>query len=310
MRRIRRILLFAPRGTDAAAATATATRLARDHRAQLAVLDVVADLSSPLAMLGKGADRKAIQAALVAHRKDELRRFVEQAVPGDVNVAVDIAAGTAFIEVIRYVLKHGQQMMIKPAGGAETRRARLLGGNDMHLLRKCPCPVWLVKSGQPSAPGLVLAAVDPVGAENRKLSAKVLELAADIATRDGAVLHVVHGWNFPYEDALRSRNVMSDKAIADMRVQIQGGHREGVDKLLVSRRLTDLKPKIHLREGRPSKLILEVAAKEKADLIVMGTVGRTGVSGLVIGNTAERVLHEVRCSVMAVKPDGFETPVR
>ncbi len=49
---------------------------------------------------------------------------------------------------------------------------------------------------------------------------------------------------------------------------------------------------------------------EKADLLVMGTVCRTGVPGFFIGNTAEDVLQQVDCSVLAVKPKGFVTPVK
>jgi nucleotide-binding universal stress UspA family protein len=45
------------------------------------------------------------------------------------------------------------------------------------------------------------------------------------------------------------------------------------------------------------------------DLLVMGTVCRTGIAGFLIGNTAEEVLNQVDCSVLTVKPEGFETPV-
>ena len=45
-------------------------------------------------------------------------------------------------------------------------------------------------------------------------------------------------------------------------------------------------------------------------LIVMGTVARTGLSGLFMGNTAEEILRSVDCSVLAVKPEGFVTPVK
>ena len=57
-------------------------------------------------------------------------------------------------------------------------------------------------------------------------------------------------------------------------------------------------------------MIPELAAKLEVGLIVMGTVSRTGVDGLLIGNTAEKILRQVDCSVLAVKPDGFITPVR
>ncbi len=56
-------------------------------------------------------------------------------------------------------------------------------------------------------------------------------------------------------------------------------------------------------------MIPELAYKEKVDLIIMGTVCRTGIAGFFIGNTAEKVLQQVHCSVLTVKPDGFATPV-
>ena len=46
-----------------------------------------------------------------------------------------------------------------------------------------------------------------------------------------------------------------------------------------------------------------------AELIVMGTVGRTGIPGFFIGNTAETILNQIDCSVLTVKPHGFVSPV-
>ncbi len=66
---------------------------------------------------------------------------------------------------------------------------------------------------------------------------------------------------------------------------------------------------MHLLKGNAGTLIPELAQEKAIELIVMGTVCRTGVSGMIIGNTAETVLRRVDCSVLAVKPDGFVTPV-
>jgi len=57
------------------------------------------------------------------------------------------------------------------------------------------------------------------------------------------------------------------------------------------------------------KLIPKLAQTKGIELIVMGTVCRTGVAGLIIGNTAENVLRQVDCSVLTVKPEGFVSPV-
>jgi nucleotide-binding universal stress UspA family protein len=62
-------------------------------------------------------------------------------------------------------------------------------------------------------------------------------------------------------------------------------------------------------KGEPGHLIPQLAAKMEVGLIVMGTVSRTGVAGFLIGSTAERTLRQVDCAVLAVKPEGFVTPV-
>jgi nucleotide-binding universal stress UspA family protein len=63
------------------------------------------------------------------------------------------------------------------------------------------------------------------------------------------------------------------------------------------------------RRGEPEAVIPEFVVAQGIDLVVMGTVARSGIAGLLIGNTAERVLSKLPCSVLAVKPDGFVCPV-
>ena len=69
------------------------------------------------------------------------------------------------------------------------------------------------------------------------------------------------------------------------------------------------KPVEHLIKGSGRKVIPALVRSAKADLVVMGTVARTGIPGYFMGNTAELVLSQIDCSVLAVKPTGFVTPV-
>jgi universal stress protein E len=66
---------------------------------------------------------------------------------------------------------------------------------------------------------------------------------------------------------------------------------------------------IQLVEGEPERAISQFVDKNGVDLVVMGTVARSGIAGLVMGNTAERVLQRLRGSVLAIKPPGFVSPV-
>lgn len=67
---------------------------------------------------------------------------------------------------------------------------------------------------------------------------------------------------------------------------------------------------VHLIKGAPGELISSAVEEWAVDLVVIGSVGRSGIPGLLIGNTAERVLNAVDCSVLTLKPEGFETPIR
>ena len=61
--------------------------------------------------------------------------------------------------------------------------------------------------------------------------------------------------------------------------------------------------------GNPRDVLPLYVEENQIDLISMGTVCRTGIKGFLIGNTAESILAEVQCSVLALKPDGFVSTV-
>ena len=70
-----------------------------------------------------------------------------------------------------------------------------------------------------------------------------------------------------------------------------------------------IQPQVHIVKGKAHKVIQDLVQEQKADLVVMGTVARTGIPGVITGNTAESILNNIGCSVLAVKPPGFVTPV-
>ena len=86
-------------------------------------------------------------------------------------------------------------------------------------------------------------------------------------------------------------------------------HRARVDDLVRRHRVAELGGQVHVVKGAPGHVLPRLANELSTTLVVMGTLGRTGLSGLVIGNTAETVLRALRCSVLAVKPEGFVSPI-
>ena len=108
------------------------------------------------------------------------------------------------------------------------------------------------------------------------------------------------------------------KAYVDAYVErIHANHEVFLNKLIAevfnktgNEMAQQLKPKIHLLKGLPKFKLPEIVKEQKIDLIMMGTVGRTGIPGFIMGNTAETVLNQINCSVLAIKPEGFVTPIK
>ncbi|MDX1593812.1 MAG: universal stress protein, partial [Gammaproteobacteria bacterium] len=97
---------------------------------------------------------------------------------------------------------------------------------------------------------------------------------------------------------------------------VRGEHEDRLDDLLEellspseADALHYLEPTKHLVKGWAREEIPRLAHEIEADLVVMGTVARSGIPGLFMGNTAETILNRIDCSVMAIKPPGFRTPV-
>jgi nucleotide-binding universal stress UspA family protein len=169
-----------------------------------------------------------------------------------------------------------------------------------------------------------LAAVDvndlysPEELTTRKLlNIQILEMASSLTLSKSAEMHIVHVWDAIYEDAMRYGFIHKPEDEINVYVEeIKQMQNHNLNSLLGE--ITDklgrdalkyINPKMHLLKGDPRKNVPELAAKIKADLVVMGTVARTGLPGFFMGNTAESIINQLDCSLLTVKPEGFVTPV-
>ena len=180
----------------------------------------------------------------------------------------------------------------------------------MHLMRKCPCPVWVVKRAQTRPYVRILAAVDPSAHDQKRdsLNLLILQLASSMARKETGELHIIHVWHLFGEHDVHSGG-MTEKDVQEAKAHEKLQHKQRFDTLLNRVDVTDLSPHLHLIEGVPDECIPELVMEQGIDLLVMGTLCRTGIAGFLIGNTAEEVLNQVDCSVLTLKPEGFVTPV-
>jgi len=288
----------------------------------LAALEPPADL--PLLRRFTGLGQDEIVARLIADTRADVDACVARSAlrePPEFHVRV----GKRFIEIVHFAIDHATTLILKTAEqpvGVLTRPN--IASTDQHLLRKCPCPVWLIPAaGAPENDGVV-AAVD-VGGEGSpepetlaSLNRLILETAARIASGGVNEVVVVHAWEAPGESIVRGwcNAGDPDQLVREYLHEAREGHQQALDRLLdplrswAARELgTPVRFLGRLERGAAAEVIPERVTTLGAGVLVMGTVSRVGIPGFLIGNTAEDVLNRVPASVVAVRPPSFVSPL-
>ncbi len=320
MKRFKNILYLNESSVDQTSALERAVSLAQNNQANLTVVDVIPPPPFPA---GIGLFPGELPIDVQSGTEESARRTMLESMLGPysehLKIRIEVLVGRVYLEAIGAVLKNGYDLLIKAAENPSWTD-RLFGSDDLHLLRKCPCPVWLIRLPEKPLYRTIVAAVDfdlyiPNPAE-QELNREVLSLAASLALSDFASLHIVHAWEAPGKKSRTSRGGVSSSGLTNYVEREYERHKGEFHRLLEQLRgwmgdegYAYLSPSFHLPQGAATKAIPEVAATLRADIVVMGTVARTGISGLFIGNTAETILDQLTCSVLAIKPPGFVTPV-
>ncbi|GAK83264.1 universal stress protein E [Vibrio ponticus] len=169
-----------------------------------------------------------------------------------------------------------------------------------------PAPVLLVKNSDWPENASILASVH-VGSENethQTLNDSMVDQLNSLSERLGARPYLVNAYpvtpanitiELPefdpttYTDAVRGHHLTAMKALRQ---------KHGYDE-----------EQTIVEQGLPEDIIPEAAQKLNAAMVIIGTTGRTGLSAVFIGNTAEHVIDKINCDVMALKPDGYISPL-
>jgi nucleotide-binding universal stress UspA family protein len=322
MKRFKNILYLIETDEQTACGLERAINLARANQARLTVAAVSEDacLSNPGGIPEKTAGTSPVASTAALELERRVRELLSPVVDAP-EIETRVFVGTPFLELARNVRRLGYDLVIKCVA-FEGAMGRLSGSREMSLLRECPCPVWLSRPTAGAHYRRIVAAVD-VGQDyprnelrpRSELNRQILELASSLALAEFAELHVAHVWNALGEDVMRiglmteRPDNMQINAYVDAERQRHANALEAALAALENHIGADavgwLNPVRHLPKGSPREELPALVKRIDADVLVMGTVARTGVAGLLMGNTAEAVLKQVDCSILAVKPPGF-----
>jgi nucleotide-binding universal stress UspA family protein len=227
-----------------------------------------------------------------------------------IEVDTKVLLGKTSVEIIREVVREKHDLVMRVAKGAESRRHGFFGNTGFLLLRKCPCPVWLVAPNTTPQFEHVLACVDTSSGSDTdaELNDQVYELAASISQHHQGICSVVHSWTMWNEQMVKSR--MHDDEFEQLEKYNHDQIEKQLNTFLQKHGSNAQADNVHLIKEEPFRAIPDFAREHGVDLVVMGTVGRSGLLGVTMGNTAEQILNEIRCSVLAIKPTNFESPIK
>ncbi len=267
-----RRLLVATDGTDASAgAVRTGVALAKAHAARLIGLSIALDnpeYSTLVPNLREAAETSA---------REALKSFIEEAGPGVETVIRDATDPVQGIVAAADELNADLIVTGRQNKGALGRL--LVGHTTAGVIGACSTPVLVVPRAARLWEKRVLLATD-----GSSYSQAATGAAGRVAAQNGLPVSVVSVVTSSHNDARRKE---AERAVS-----------AALDHL----RSLGLQAEGQVAEGRPDEAIVQAAEAAGADLIVVGSRGRTGLTKVLMGSVAERVVGHASCPVLVVKP--------
>jgi len=231
------------------------------------------------------------QDILLSKAKKKLEKIADSFFDGT-KITCLAAVGTPSVEIVKQVLRGEHDLLLTSTRKEKTVKENLLGSTMIELMRKCPCPVWAIKPETVSESKIMVGIHfdEEVEDHNDSLNHQLLDIARCLAKDTNEEIHLVNV-------VKESNDEIVAKRLAEM------------NKLPDT--LASIPSKIIpvVLEGDAVTALPEYTRKESIDILVMGILSRTGLKGFFIGNTAEKIMDDINCSLLVVKPKEFVSPI-
>lgn len=286
-----------------------AIELAEKSGASVTAFLCIYDFSYEMTTMLSADAREQVRHALLDDKAGWLKNIIDQY---EVKTTIDLYVRVVwhnrpYEAIIHEAMENCHDLIVKGTQDHDTLQSVIFTPTDWHLLRKAPVSVLLVKEHDWPQDGQILAAIN-VGSEDEShisLNQRITQSAKNMADLLHANVHLVN--SYPGTPA----NVLMEVPDFDPTTyneSVKQHHRTCMHNH--AREFGIGEGACHIHEGLPEDIIPEVAKDLDAELVIIGTIGRQGISAALIGNTAEHVIDMLNCDVLALKPEGFVTPVK
>jgi universal stress protein E len=304
-----KILAVIEPGLSSQKSLARAIEIANINGASITAFLTIYDFSYEMTTMLSMDERENMRQAVIDDRTDWLVNLVSEQF-GTQVVSIDVKIvwhNRPYESIIYEVIDKGYDLIVKGTQQNDSIKSVIFTPTDWHIMRKAPVPVLLVKEHDWPSGGQILAAVN-VGVdvkEHISLNEEITKQALHFAKLLSSNVHLVNSYpGTPANIVIEIPEfdpTTYDESAKLHHLQCMQAHS---DKHHIS------KEHCHVDIGLPEDVIPKYAEQLDAELVVLGTVGRQGISAALIGNTAEHVIDRLNCDVLAIKPEGFVSPVK
>ena len=300
--KIKRILVDMDPTIDQQPALTQAIALAKKFNASIELFLTVhhSDLTSK--WVTQEHSEKEVIASYLKTKQRWLDSYLPDIVDANIEVSTDVRWFKPIYQGIIDKVNEGKiDLVIKATHCHPTINKLLFTPNDWHLLQSCPVPLLLTKAGSAAKYRHIMAAVDPNQTRPENINTVILQTTTALATILDATSHVAHCYEPIGMELWQDIGVGVyglDVQSFDYRgytKQLKEHHEASFNKLIEKYTFADENK--HLESGIAQNLLLDIVEQNNIDLIVIGSHQHSGL----LGSTAENILDEVQCDILAVK---------
>jgi len=310
MLKYRNILVYIDPTQEQQPALKRAVEIAqKEKNAKITLFLSCYDLTYEMTSLSSADERETMQSLVIKDNEEWLNTLAAPYLEEGLKITCQVLwHNRPFQAAIQLILKNGYDLLIKSTHPHSQLSAILFTPTDWNLLRKCPIPLLLVKADSWTENTNILCAIDCKSiqdSEQHDLSESILTEANDIAAMIKSNIHIVNAYPSP------PMNIMMELPEFDP-IHYEDGlkkiHQETLDEYAKKYNIDS--KNTHLRQGLPEDVISDVANELDATLVILGSVGHSGIGATLLGHTAEQVIDKLNSDLLALKPKGFISPIK
>lgn len=305
MLNINRILVVLDKGSSELQALKKGIWLARSVNAELTLMTNTWDSFSAENTSLDLDTRNQLREGLISQAEQWLNSFIHD--EKDIKINVDVRWQKHLYEAVISATEESNYDLVLKRPNKHSLLDRIFTPVDWNLLRHCPAPIMLIKSSEPWKHNRILASIDATSTDegHQLINDNILSYAEQLTDHFDTDLHLVNA--YPLVNVAFAM-VPEVTAPDDLHKYVQDQHEEAcgkwADKYNISRE------KVHVKEGAPEIVVSELAQSLETDVVMIGSAGRTGLSGVLIGNTAELLLDKLECDILVIKvTDGVNPEI-